>query len=49
MARAGHGGAIVYSNTNIPRFFIFGGLNSSGPLNDLHYFDEGSPVFIASV
>ncbi|VUZ47520.1 unnamed protein product, partial [Hymenolepis diminuta] len=20
----------------------FGGLNSSGPLNDLHYFDEGS-------
>ncbi|KAM3177653.1 hypothetical protein ACTXT7_004134 [Hymenolepis weldensis] len=42
MARAGHGGAIVYSNTNIPRFFIFGGLNSSGPLNDLHYFDEGS-------
>nr|CUU99117.1 hypothetical transcript [Hymenolepis microstoma] len=42
VARAGHGGAIVYSNTNNLRFFIFGGLNSSGPLNDLHYFDEGS-------
>ncbi|VDN96922.1 unnamed protein product, partial [Rodentolepis nana] len=42
VARAGHGGAIVYSNTNVLRFFIFGGLNSSGALNDLHYFDEGS-------
>lgn len=41
--RAGHGGAIVYpSSTSYPRFFIFAGVNSDGPLNDMHYFDIGS-------
>lgn len=47
VARAGHGGAAVVSNSNNLRFFIFGGINSSGPLNDLHYFDDGiSAIFL---
>nr|VZH89413.1 unnamed protein product [Spirometra erinaceieuropaei] len=46
--RAAHGGGVIVSPLFRPqvhcrlmcRVFVFGGLNSSGPLNDFYYFDE---------
>ncbi|KAL5108223.1 hypothetical protein TcWFU_009779 [Taenia crassiceps] len=42
--RAGHGGAFIRSSTSSSssRFFIFGGVNAGGTLNDLQYFDTES-------
>eukprot|EP00108_Taenia_solium_P008313 TsM_000210800 transcript=TsM_000210800 gene=TsM_000210800 len=40
--RAGHGGAFIRSSSSSFRFFIFGGVNADGPLNDLQYFDKES-------
>ncbi|VDN34962.1 unnamed protein product [Dibothriocephalus latus] len=47
--RAAHGGGVIVSPLFRPqvhrrlmcRVFVFGGLNTSGPLNDFYYFDEG--------
>lgn len=52
LPRAAHGGAILPSPSNsatgpvtLSRIFIFAGVNSDGPLNDLVYYDEGKPAY----